>query len=503
MSEHIEFPCVEVKQGDRTRLYLGSIQFGTLFPLFTVTPRTPRTDDPYFADTPEVLTRYPQRPEKEDRLREIAKFVEQRLIDNGQSRKEVIFPSTVILGLLVDCEVDDKRPECPSPACAYLVGESSSWAKLVLLPKKDNSLFVIDGQHRLKGLRQLMQRLDAELHQFEGRTLTPEQLEQQKRKQKLAEAVRTFEVPVSLLLDFDLEEQAMVFATVNFNQKPVQRSFYFDIFGAFESDKVTPLSFTHEFVVHLNNAETSPLKGMIKLLGTGPGLVSQAFMVERLVPLGDPQNPKSVFRTFYQLRYKGEMSASKQFASIVKNMFEAVRTEFPYAWPHRNAKGNYSSHSYDFILCKSMVMSGLLGVLREIYKLVLLDFAAGKEIEVATAEALSPTFFAELLRKIDPEGRNQAQKSVFSRQAAWAVGGSAKIEKTIFEALRSQILSAYVEATANDKSEYSKLRTQFNGAGNAMELLKNTQPSAYAGFWFKTEIEWEKLIGKRVEPLAS
>jgi hypothetical protein len=493
MSEHIEFPCIEVKQGTRTRLYVGALRFETILPLFTVTPRTARTDDPYYSDTPEPQSRYPQRKEDEDRLREIAKFVEQRLLDDTSSRKEAIFPSTVILGLLADCEVHERVPENAAPVSAHLInGHNGAGQKIVLLPKTDSSLFVIDGQHRLKGLRSLYHRLQADL-----KSLSAKQSSEDDKRishiQKLANAVSGFEVPITLLLDFDLEEQAMIFATVNFKQKPVQRSFFYDIFGAFESDKVTPLSFIHEFVVHLNNAEKSPLRDMIKLLGTGPGLVSQAFMVERLVPLVDPQNPKSVFRMFFNQRHKGELDASRQFAGIVRNFFEAVRDEFPYAWPQRNSRGNYNAYSYDFILCKSMVISGLLAILREIYKVALIDFAKGKEVEVAKSEGFSQKFFAEFLKQIDIQGREKPGESIFARSGAWAIGGSSKIERLIFESLRRDVFRAYLAAIAKSDSEYNLTCARFHGSREASQLARGVSPENDRSFWITTESLWAQF----------
>lgn len=501
MSNHIRFPCFEIEQGSQTRLYLGALRFEELIPLITVSPREPRTDDPYFADTPDVGSTYPQRPEKEDRLREIAKFVEQRLTEED-SRKQVIFPNAVILGLLTDCEVQEQELENLTPTAAILItGEEQGVeqsvdgkckkVKTILLPKRESSLFVIDGQHRIKGIKHLFERL-----QKETREKTKFASEELTAKERLLQKIRDFEIPISLLIDFDLEEQAMVFADVNFNQKPVPRSFYYDIFGAFESDKVTPISFTHEFVVHLTNGKSSPLKGMIKLLGTGPGFVSQAFMVERIVPLVDAQMPKSVLRTFFLLREKGDIAASRLFAKIVVNFFLAVKEEFAYAWPEKDAEDNFNARDYEFILVKSMVMSGLLGILREIYKLSLLDFANDQEAEVASSNAHSKQFFAELLRDIDIDGRKNPSKSVFSNTSKWAVGGSGKVEKTIFEALRSNLFTAYLAAAKNQNSIYSETCSRFHGERQAARIAQNSELTSQQ-FWSQTEALWksrEKIL---------
>jgi len=229
---------------------------------------------------------------------------------------------------------------------------------------------------------------------------------------------------------------------------------------------------------------------MIKLLGSGPGLVSQAFMVARLVQLIDPQHPKSVFRFFFVLRQGGDKDASRQFAAIVRNFLWAVHDEFTYAWPTPNDRGYFSPLNYNFILCKSMVMSGLLALLREIYKVSLLDFAQGKETEVATNESMSRVFFREFLRLIDQAGKQEPANSIFSRNAPWAVGGSTKIERIIFESLRRDVFKAYIELIENRDSEYSRVCSTFAGRFKAAELARQHERTEQS-FWVKTEELWE------------
>jgi hypothetical protein len=229
---------------------------------------------------------------------------------------------------------------------------------------------------------------------------------------------------------------------------------------------------------------------MIKLLGTGPGLISQAFLVARVEPLLDPHDQKSVFRDFFVRRHAGKLQASWQFAGIVRNFFAAVSEEFPYAWPQRNSRGFYSGHDYNFILAKSMVMSGWLAILRDIYKLSLIDFALGQEEDVANANVFTNAFFRNFLVTIDPLGREDASKSIFARTSPWGVGGSTKIERTIFYSLRSDVFGAYSTLILDSASPYMIACTLFKGKQTAVKLCKSYTKETQQEFWSKTESDW-------------
>lgn len=496
ISSHVRFPCVPVPQTPRVTLYVGALSFSQLWPLCTVTPRQPREDDPLYSDEPRPREQAPQREAKEKRIKEIAKFVEERLNAPDSGRKETIFPGTVILGLLTDVEPVKEFPKNPPPTSAILVGPPNGLATEVWLPNIKAALFIIDGQHRLEGLHRLGENLRQQIGTFnqDSSSATPEQSAGQARLRETLSRLEEMAVPVSLLLDFDLAEQAMVFADVNFNQKSVPRSFYFDIFGAFESDKVTTISFTHDLVLHLNNSDKSPLHGMIKLLGSGPGLVSQAYLGTKLTLLIDPQHPKSVFRDFFQRRQREDKEASRQIAAIIRCFFAAVRAELPYAWPTPHG-GRFSSYHYDFILCKSMAMGGLLAVLGDIYRLTLLDFGIGYEMQVASAEVLNEEFFRRFLATFDPKGRNDHAASEFSRNSEWGIGGSAVLERRIYQTMRQWLKDAYFRQVIDNRSGYIDLIERFRGGGRARELLKATRVSDSASFWDGIDRMWREHLG--------
>jgi DGQHR domain-containing protein len=146
----------------------------------------------------------------------------------------------------------------------------------LFVPKVKDSLFIVDGQHRFKGMQKLYYELLKKKFESENTLLNDDEYEQVLYKIRKLE---NFKFVVSILLDFDLYQQSRIFANINFNQKSVNRSLYYDIFGSIyrEKDEVT---FIHYLVKSLN--ETNEFENIIKMLGSGSGTVSLAFMVQTI-----------------------------------------------------------------------------------------------------------------------------------------------------------------------------------------------------------------------------
>ncbi len=130
-----------------------------------------------------------------------------------------------------------------------------------------SSFFVIDGQHRLQAM----------IDVYESQSNTD-----------IRSKIENYEFSCFIYVNFDIWEQSKIFADVNFKQKKVNKSLYYDIYGTIEpGDDSTPrqnaLFIIHQLVEHLNQNPDSPLKGNIKMLGNGKGTISQAFIVESLI----------------------------------------------------------------------------------------------------------------------------------------------------------------------------------------------------------------------------
>jgi hypothetical protein len=86
-----------------------------------------------------------------------------------------------------------------------------------------------------------------------------------------------------------LWEQGQVFINVNFKQKPVNKSLYYEVFGSEYRDNKNDLKRNKIYLAHclakvLNEDKLSPYYHRVKMLGTGDGYISQAFVVEALLP---------------------------------------------------------------------------------------------------------------------------------------------------------------------------------------------------------------------------
>ncbi len=176
---------------------------------------------------------------------------------------------------------------------------------------------IIDGQHRIAGLED-----------YRG---TP------------------FQLNVTIFIDMDIEDQAMVFATINLKQTKVTKSLAYDLHEYAKSR--TPQKTCHNIAKLLNYREGSPFHQRIKILGravgTGPQLITQAAFVDRLLRLisQDPMGDRDRIKRGKQLERPSEQDSRKlvfrtrfieekdgEIARNLWNYFKAVEMRWPHAW---------------------------------------------------------------------------------------------------------------------------------------------------------------------------
>ncbi|TYP98941.1 DGQHR domain-containing protein [Tenacibaculum adriaticum] len=109
-------------------------------------------------------------------------------------------------------------------------------SKTMSIKYKDDVAKVLDGQHRIAGLRHFEKPGDQ------------------------------FQVIVSIYIDMDIEDQAIVFATINKEQKNVSNSLVQDLF-AFAKSR-SPQKTAHNIARALSQKEGSPFYRKIKVLGS-------------------------------------------------------------------------------------------------------------------------------------------------------------------------------------------------------------------------------------------
>jgi DGQHR domain-containing protein len=172
---------------------------------------------------------------------------------------------------------------------------------------------IIDGQHRIAGLEN-----------FSG---------------------PTFELNVTIFIDMDIEDQAMVFSTINLKQTKVTKSLAYDLYEYAKSR--SPQKTCHNIAKLLNSKEGSPFKDRIKILGRATGieteLITQASFVDRLLLLitRDAMNDRDrIKRNLTLERYDDKCIFRDRFikekdaeiAKILWNYFGAVNLRWQKAW---------------------------------------------------------------------------------------------------------------------------------------------------------------------------
>src|SRR6266481_71 len=169
---------------------------------------------------------------------------------------------------------------------------------LLQIPEEHGVLRVLDGQHRLLALHALTQA---------GENLS-------------------IEVPAVLFDRLDARQIVELFVTINAKHTRLNPSHIVSLAGR----KLYPdpnQALAHDVIRSLNEDETSPLHGEIKMLGTGRGRVSQAPLAEEIVDF---------LETGEKIGGGARMNELRQNAKrFFLNYMKAVSAVFPTAWAGR------------------------------------------------------------------------------------------------------------------------------------------------------------------------
>ena len=284
-----------------------------------------------------------QRQLNASREKEIGKYV--NLVD-------ATFPNSIILSI-------------SSEDVSY-----DSLKKKLKIKYRDNVAKVLDGQHRIAGLRH-----------YNGKE-------------------NSFQCIVTIYVDMELEDQAMVFATINKEQKNVSNSLVADLYEFAQSR--SPQKTAHKVARALDAKEGSPFYGKIKILGTANDkdkeTITQDTFVKSLMRYitSDPQADRDFYRrnkdkenarphlvtgTEQKKLFLRNMfitdNTDIKIAQLILNYFAAVSKKWPEAW--NNVKPN-------LILNRSTGFIALMRFLKDVYLHI------GKIDDVPTKEEFSVIF---------------------------------------------------------------------------------------------------------------
>lgn len=274
------------------------------------------------------------------RVKDIAKFIEEE--------DHPFFPNTIIANceLINDMEefsldenssLEDfeKAENKPNHLSFLFCGENQY---KLLIPYRSSSILVIDGQHRLKGLEQCSQSI-----------------------------TENFDLLVSFIVGFDRSVIAQQFYTINYQQKPVNKSLLYHLTGEF-STELDDLTFMHQLVILLNELDNSPFYQRIKMLGTNPPelsreqkdklSISQAFLIDYLLKFISVRALSSKDLPIFLHYYQNEEFHIEIVRFIIK-YFAAIRSVHS-DWDNPNTS----------LISKGMGVGAFIRVLHHIFPVI-------------------------------------------------------------------------------------------------------------------------------------
>lgn len=249
---------VEVKQG-RSKFYLTKLQAGALAEISYASIRG--------KDSEEGAV---QRILNTRRINSIADFAE----------KVGHFPSSIVLNW-----VNKTHP-------IKVNGASLS------IPIAPRSAQLIDGQHRVEGLREAIDR---------------------------DRSIAKIEIPVAIYTSLTTQQCADIFLSINTEQKPVPRTLVFDLYGVADPEIVDPAAArARDIAIALNVDDDSPYRGTIKFPGSprSRGGIALSTFVTALKPLVEEKGD-------FEQRTIVELETQQK---IIKNFFGALESFYGERW---------------------------------------------------------------------------------------------------------------------------------------------------------------------------
>jgi DGQHR domain-containing protein len=422
-------------------------------------------DNPYKKDEEddaEEKNKFYQRRIDTKRISKIKDFIRNSILDEVNGRRAVaVFPTAMILSY-----VDENSD--------YTIGD-------IVSLKMPYEVYIVDGQHRLFAMQELYKDVC-------GHNLFDDEKDKENRIVK--EYIENYKFNCTILLNFDLWEQSQIFVEVNFNQRKVSKSLYYDIYGMYYNDSYVndPRNYiyvAHMLVKHMNSSEDSPLKGKIKMLGSGIGLVSQSCFAESLIR--NLSSRMSIWRI--DADDNTGKPSYKYMAMELKAFYQEVESVFSDIWPVNN--------KHRSIICKTTGISVMIRILGYIHQNVLSD-------DICQGLKDANTDIVPQYKKVV---RDELMKLYYERHRLFGLNGSYSktggkgIEKSLYRDM-CEILSAKVEDLAEDT--LSALKIWLNMYPDSGHPLDNEH---YNQFIAKAKENGDKITGyilaevlKQVQP---
>lgn len=356
--------------------------------------------------------RFYQRRVDDKRVDAIKRYIRTSILDEYYGHAVgVLFPTSLLLA----ATYDEMLPE-------------EGMVTLTDMLSQDGKFFIVDGQHRLYSMMSLYEDVATSLQlSFFGDS---------ENEIIIKGYLERYRFNCTILLNYDLWEQARVFADVNFNQRKVSRSLYYSIYGMWYSDNPKELRNNYIFIAHhlvnfLNSSPDSPLKGMVKMLGNGDGLVSQSFLADSLIM--HIQSPRGIWYVDSMLdKTEGNY---RYMAKELITFLTVIRNLFPSQWP---VNGRHRS-----ILMKTTGIGALMRLMGYIHKNFLDDDVIAS-LNTRDSNYLVQSYYERLEELLTPLRRRG--EMLFGFNGAYAGTGGRGLEGRLYRHLVSLIDSGSDEA---------------------------------------------------------
>lgn len=355
---------------------------------------------------------YYQRRIDEKRLYKIETFIRQCVLSekNGYSIT-ALFPSSLILAVNED---DGNTIEN--------ISESSCVLSL------SRNIFIVDGQHRMMAMKSLYDKLTTVV------SLSSDD-------QAILQFLKGYKFNCVVLVNYDLWEQGQVFVNVNFHQKPVNRSLYYEVFGSQYSEDPNQWKQNHIYLAHnltkvLNENPKSPYLNQIKMIGTGKGYVSQAFLVEALMRNFSLKGIWSIYKTS-----KTQSDDVRYMAVELLSYYAAVYDVFENYWPKPGAVDGT-------IICKTTGTGALVRLMTDIHN----DASASTLNSLYTKEiCVSQEYFDHTIRLLERVPK-ESRETLFGEKSKYSGSSGKGTEVNLYKELRSLVFNDNLTMVDQDSS---------------------------------------------------
>lgn len=355
---------------------------------------TDPSDNPYdIVGTKINENKYYQRRVDESRVKEIQKYIRTSIL-SSEVNKISLFPTTILLA----AQWENENLE---------VGDIFEVEKFY---EEITSLYIVDGQHRLYSLQTLYETVISSIKEDDI---------------KVKDFLESYYVNSTILVNFDLWEQAKVFADVNFNQKKVNKSIYYSIFGMHVPEGTDDMTHTNIYIAHqlvrfLNTNRESPLYHSIRMLGIGEGYVSQAFFADALIKNFHP-------RGIWYLDPERDMSKDNYYYMAAETMdyFGIIKDKLDNMWPK-------STTQETSILLKTTGVGALLWIMAHIHRTQLsAELQQKMKYDYDSVREKYRSIVSKNIEKIQPEA-----ESLFSVNGMYGGSGGKGLEGNLRKRLQ-------------------------------------------------------------------